>query len=86
MIGQATKRESPPSPLGALLPITFQYPKGTHKSIIENTSFIFPNTFDIFSKTTKVCKRDSRIHLYTIHRYCSQRGYGSIVHSRIPET
>jgi hypothetical protein len=26
VIGKATKRESPPSPLGALLPITFQFP------------------------------------------------------------
>ena len=83
MIGQALKRETLPSPLGALLPITFQYPKGTHKSIIENTSFISPNSFDIFSKTTKVCKPDNRVHLYTVHRYDSQRGYSSIVYSRI---
>ena len=52
MIGQATKRESSPSPLGALLPITFQYPKGTHKSIIENTSFI-PFYLTFFQKLRK---------------------------------
>ena len=67
MIGQATKRETIPSPLGALLPITyqvhslsqyfilpitFQFPKGTHKSIIENTSFI-PFHLTFFQKLRK---------------------------------
>ena len=52
MIGQATKRETIPSPLGALLPITYQYPKGTHKSIIENTSFI-PFYLTFFQKLQK---------------------------------
>ena len=57
MIGQATKREIIPSPLGALLPITYQYPKGTHKSIIENTSFI-PFHLTFFQKLQK-CVNES---------------------------
>lgn len=76
MIGQATKRETLPSPLGALLPITVQVPYCFQKIFSPSSQ-----PFDIFSKTTKVCKRDSRVHLYTIHLYSSQRGYGSIVYS-----
>ena len=78
MIGQATKRESPPSPLGALLPITFQFP-----SSIKPSYFPSSYSFDIFSKTTKVCKRDSRAKKTTIRLYSSQGGYGSIVYRRM---
>ena len=49
------------SPLGALLPITFQYPKGTHKSIIENTSFISPNPLTHLTFFQKLRKCVNRI-------------------------
>ena len=93
MIGQATKRETIPSPLGALLPITYQVYSLSQYFILPIT-FQFPmifkdniyiptHSFDIFSKTTKVCKLDSRAHLYTIHPYSSQGAYGSVVYRRI---